>query len=148
MENRRVLAVKAMYRRKVKGSIMGASKTGSIVYIEPDVTHQHQRDLNNLEFDESEEIKQILLKLTEFVREFKPLLEQYQGYLTHIDVLYSKAKYANTINGIKPEISETQNLNLKNAYHPLLLLANNEEGKETYPQSIKMTPKSRIIVIS
>ena len=148
MENRRVLAVKAMYRRKVKGSIMGASKTGSIVYIEPDVTHQHQRDLNNLEFDETEEIKQILLKLTAFVREFKPLLDQYQDYLTHIDVLYSKAKYANTINGIKPEISETQNLNLKNAYHPLLLLANNEEGKETYPQSIKMTPKSRIIVIS
>ena len=41
MENRRVLAVKAMYRRKVKGSIMGASKTGSIVYIEPDTTQQH-----------------------------------------------------------------------------------------------------------
>ena len=32
MENKRVLAVKAMYRRKVKGGILGASKTGSIVY--------------------------------------------------------------------------------------------------------------------
>ncbi|MCH1385609.1 MAG: DNA mismatch repair protein MutS, partial [Flavobacteriaceae bacterium] len=31
--NRRVLAVKAMYRRKVKGSLLGSSKTGSIVYI-------------------------------------------------------------------------------------------------------------------
>ena len=42
MENRRVLAVKAMYRRKVKGSILGASKTGSIVYIEPDaVSYTH-----------------------------------------------------------------------------------------------------------
>lgn len=35
VENKRVLAVKAMYRRKVKGAIMGGSKTGSIVYIEP-----------------------------------------------------------------------------------------------------------------
>jgi DNA mismatch repair protein MutS2 len=35
VQNRRVLAVLAMYRRKVKGSIMGSSKTGSIAYIEP-----------------------------------------------------------------------------------------------------------------
>ena len=33
IDNRRVLAVKAMYRRKVKGQMMGSSKTGSIVYI-------------------------------------------------------------------------------------------------------------------
>jgi DNA mismatch repair protein MutS2 len=148
MENRRVLAVKAMYRRKVKGSILGASKTGSIVYIEPDATHQHQRDLNNLEFEETEEIKRILLELTAFVRGFKPLLQQYQTYLTRIDVLYSKAKYANAIEGIRPEISETQSLYLKDAYHPLLLVANKEEKKETFPQTIEMTPESRIIVIS
>ena len=148
MENRRVLAVKAMYRRKVKGSILGASKTGSIVYIEPDATHHHQRDLNNLEFEETEEIKRILLELTAFVRGFKPLLQQYQTYLTRIDVLYSKAKYANAIEGIRPEISEMQSLYLKDAYHPLLLVANKEEKKETFPQTIEMTPKSRIIVIS
>ena len=148
MENRRVLAVKAMYRRKVKGSILGASKTGSIVYIEPDATHHYQRDLNNLEFEETEEIKRILLELTAFVRGLKPLLQQYQTYLTRIDVLYSKAKYANAIEGIRPEISETQSLYLKDAYHPLLLVANKEEKKETFPQTIEMTPESRIIVIS
>lgn len=148
MENRRVLAVKAMYRRKVKGSILGASKTGSIVYIEPDATHHYQRDLNNLEFEETEEIKRILLELTAFVRGFKPLLQQYQTYLTRIDVLYSKAKYANATEGIRPEISETQSLYLKDAYHPLLLVANKEEKKETFPQTIEMTPESRIIVIS
>ena len=148
MENRRVLAVKAMYRRKVKGSILGASKTGSIVYIEPDTTHQHQRELNNLEFEETEEIKRILLELTLFVKGFKPLLEQYQLYLVLIDVLYSKAKYANAIGGIRPEITETQSLYLKDAFHPLLLLANNEEGKETFSQTLGMDPESRIIVIS
>ena len=35
VENIRVLAVSAMYRKKVKGSILGSSKTGSIVYIQP-----------------------------------------------------------------------------------------------------------------
>jgi DNA mismatch repair protein MutS2 len=50
VENKRVLAVKAMYRRKVKGAIMGGSKTGSIVYIEPETTLQYSRELNNLEY--------------------------------------------------------------------------------------------------
>ena len=148
MENRRVLAVKAMYRRKVKGSILGASKTGSIVYIEPDTTQGYQRDLNNLEFEETEEVKRILLELTNFIREFKPLLEQYQDYLTLMDVLYSKAKYGESINAIRPQISEIQELFLRDAYHPLLLVANKEEKKKTFPQTIQMATDSRIIVIS
>lgn len=148
MENRRVLAVKAMYRRKVKGSIMGASKTGSIVYIEPDTTQQHQRDLNNLEFEEAEEVKRILLELTSFISGFSPLLESYQLFLTKLDVIYAKAKYAKCIDAISPEITEHQEIDLVNAYHPLLLVANKNEGITTFPQTITMTTESRIIVIS
>ena len=148
MENRRVLAVKAMYRRKVKGSILGASKTGSIVYIEPETTHKYHRDLNNLEFDESEEIKKILIRLTNYVRDFKPLITKYQDYLTLMDFLYAKAKYAKEINGILPNLNNKQEMFLKDAYHPLLLVANNQENKKTFPQNISMNVESRIIVIS
>ena len=148
MKNRRVLAVKAMYRRKVKGSIMGASKTGSIVYIEPDTTQQHQRDLNNLEFEETEEIKRILLELTSFISGYSPLLESYQQFLTKIDVIYAKAKYAKTIDAVLPEVTKHQEIDLVNAYHPLLMVANKSEGITTFPQTITMTTDSRIIVIS
>ena len=148
MENRRVLAVKAMYRRKVKGSILGASKTGSIVYIEPETTHKYHRDLNNLEFDETEEIKKILIRLTNYVRDFKPLITKYQDYLTLMDFLYAKAKYAKEINGILPNLNNNQEMFLKDAYHPLLLVANNQENKKTFPQNISMNVESRIIVIS
>ena len=148
MENRRVLAVKAMYRRKVKGSILGASKTGSIVYIEPETTHKYHRDLNNLEFDETEEIKKILIRLTNYVRNFKPLITKYQDYLTLIDFLYAKAKYAKEINGTLPNLNNNQEMFLKDAYHPLLLVANNLENKKTFPQNISMNVESRIIVIS
>tara|TARA_B100001564_G_scaffold7221_1_gene6155 strand:+ start:76329 stop:78485 length:2157 start_codon:yes stop_codon:yes gene_type:complete len=148
VDNRRVLAVKAMYRKKIKGNILGASKTGSIVYIEPDTTQNYQRELNNLEFEENEEIKKILLDLTNFIRTYRPLLDKYQEFLILIDVLYSKSKYASEINGILPNICESQNLFLKNVYHPLLLKTNKNEGKITVPQTIKMNPESRIIVIS
>ena len=148
MENRRVLAVKAMHRRKVKGSILGSSKTGSIVYIEPDTTQQHQRDLNNLEFEETEEIKRILLELTSFISGYSPLLESYQKFLTKIDVIYAKAKYAKVIDAVLPEVTKHQEIDLVNAYHPLLLVANKSEGITTFPQTITMTTDSRIIVIS
>lgn len=148
MENRRVLAVKAMHRRKVKGSILGASKTGSIVYIEPDTTQQHQRDLNNLVFEETEEIKRILLELTSFISGYSPLLEDYQKFLTKIDVIYAKAKYAKVIDAVLPEVTTHQEIELVDAYHPLLLVANRSEGITTFPQTITMTTNSRIIVIS
>ncbi|WP_412984936.1 endonuclease MutS2 [Pontimicrobium sp. IMCC45349] len=148
IENRRVLAVKAMYRRKVKGAILGSSKTGSIVYIEPEATLQFHRELNNLEYEEKEEITKILKELTNFVRDFKPLLAAYQEFLTQIDVVSAKAKYAQSINGILPEIVTNRHIYLRDAYHPLLYLNNKEKGEQTFPQTIKLEPESRIIVIS
>ena len=148
VENKRVLAVKAMYRRKVKGSIMGSSKTGSIVYIQPEQTFQYARELNNLEFEESEEVDKILRNLTEFIRPYTQLFQQYQAFLVHLDVIYAKAKYAQSINAIRPEINDSKTYEAKDAYHPLLYLSNKLEGKKTFPQSIILNPKNRIIVIS
>ncbi len=148
VDNRRVLAVKAMHRRKVKGAIMGSSKTGSIVYIEPEITLQYSRELTNLEYEEKEEVTRILKELTDFVRPFAPLLEDYQDFLSDLDVSYAKAKYAASMNAILPEISENRELFLKDAYHPLLYLTNKERNETTYPQTIELSKDNRIIVIS
>lgn len=148
MDDKRVLAVKAMHRRKVKGTILGGSKTGSIVYIEPEATFRYTRELNNLEFDEQEEVTRILKQLTEFVRPFVSLLQQYQNFLIEIDIISAKAKYANAINGILPEVNEEKVYNLLEAYHPLLFVSNQKKKLKTFPQSIALNPENRIIVIS
>ncbi|MEM6515589.1 MAG: DNA mismatch repair protein MutS [Bacteroidota bacterium] len=148
VENKRVLAVKAMYRRKVKGSIMGKSKTGSIVYIQPETTFQYARELNNLEYEEKEEVERILKQLTEYVRPNAPLFKNYQIYLTHLDVIYAKAKYAQSLDAILPKINSEKTYEARDAYHPLLFLTNKKEGKKTFPQSIKLNQENRIIVIS
>ena len=148
VDNKRVLAVKAMYRRKVKGAIMGSSKTGSIVYIEPETTLQYSRELNNLTFEESEEIQKILRELTAFFLPYRGLLAQYQEYLTSIDTIYARAAYARDINAILPVISENREMELIDAYHPLLYLAHKAENKTTYPQDIRLHQSNRIIVIS
>jgi DNA mismatch repair protein MutS2 len=148
VENKRVLAVKAMYRRKVKGAIMGGSKTGSIVYIEPETTLQYSRELNNLEYEENEEVIKILKELTDYIRLFLPLLNQYQEFLTKIDVIFAKSKYAQSMNAILPEFSEDRSMYIRDAYHPLLYLTNKEKGEKTFPQTIGLEKDSRIIVIS
>ncbi|MEH6535997.1 MAG: DNA mismatch repair protein MutS [Psychroserpens sp.] len=148
VENKRVLAVKAMYRRKVKGSIMGSSKTGSIVYMQPEQTFQYARELNNLEFDESEEVDKILRSLTEYIRPYNSRLQQYQELLVKLDVIYAKAKYAQSTNSILPKINSDKVYEAIDAYHPLLYLSNKIEGKKTFPQSIVLHPENRIIVIS
>ncbi|MBA6154164.1 endonuclease MutS2 [Gelidibacter maritimus] len=148
VENKRVLAVKAMYRRKVKGAILGGSKTGSIVYIEPEATFRYTRELNNLEFEETEEVNRILKQLTDFMRPFRDLLMDYQSFLTDIDVIFAKAKYAQSINALLPEITENKDYILRDAIHPLLYISNQKKNIKTFPQSIELHPENRIIVIS
>ena len=148
VDNKRVLAVRSMHRRKVKGTIMGGSKTGSIVYIEPEATLQFTRELNNIEYEEQEEIVRILKEVTNFIRPFLPLFEAYQTFLTHIDVIAAKAKYARSINGILPEITEERCLLMRDAFHPLLYLTNLENDEKTFPQTIELQKDNRIIVIS
>ena len=148
VENRRVLAVKAMYRKKVKGSVMGTSKTGSIVYIEPEAALKYSRELNNLEFDEKEEVQRILKQLTNQIRPFRSLLSDYQAYLTQVDIIAAKAKYAEDIDALLPIINTDSRLYLRDAYHPLLFLNNKRKGEKTFPQTIELHPENRIIVIS
>ena len=148
VENRRVLAVLAMYRRKVKGSILGSSKTGSIAYIEPEATLKYSRELNNLEYEEKEEVTRILKQLTNDIRPFHELIVSYQEFLSDVDVIAAKAKYANKINGILPNISDKKRLYFRDALHPILYLNNKLKNKITHPQTIELNPESTIIVIS
>lgn len=148
VENRRVLAVKAMYRKKVNGAVLGSSKTGSIVYMEPQDTLEFTNELSNLEYEEQEEVKRILKALTEFIRPHKDLLKEFQTYLIQIDVLYAKARYAREINGILPVITKEKRIYLEKAFHPILWVSNKKRKEKTYPQTIELEHEKRIIVIS
>ena len=148
IDNNRVLAVKAMNRRKVRGTVLGHSKTGSIVFIEPETTHKITRELKNSEVEEKKEILKILKKLTSKIAVYTSDLVSYQDLLIKIDTIFAKSKYAVTINGIKPLINSNKNYFLKDAFHPLLLTKNQDEGKKTFPQTIHLNESNRIIVIS
>ncbi|WP_088341110.1 endonuclease MutS2 [Robiginitalea sediminis] len=148
VDNRRVLAVKAMHRRKVKGQVLGTSKTGSIVYIEPEASVRHSRELQLLELEEQEEIRRILKALGAALRPFIREMTAYQEVMTEMDLTAAKAAFARSMNALLPEINTNKTLFLRDAYHPLLLLTNTEKREKTWPQTISLSPENRIIVIS
>ncbi|GGE12655.1 endonuclease MutS2 [Psychroflexus salis] len=148
VENVRVLAVTAMHRRKVKGRVLGHSKTGSIVYIQPEETQHYDTEFNNLQYEEHEEIQRILLALTDALRPFVNALNDYQKFLSEIDLISAKVKYAELYNGILPKLTKDKEIYLKDAFHPLLLIDNNKKNTKTYPQDIRLDKDNQIIVIS
>ncbi len=148
VENQRVLAVQAMYRKKVRGAIMGSSKTGSIVYIAPESTLQLTRELQNMKYEEKEEVVKILKALTDTIRPFKELLARYQEYLGHLDTVGARAKYAKETGGCLPNIEREKRIYLREAYHPILWAENKAKGLPIIPQTLELNSEQQIIVIS
>ncbi|ARV14636.1 DNA mismatch repair protein MutS [Polaribacter sp. SA4-12] len=148
VDNQRVLAVSAMHRKKVAGSLLGASKSGNIVYIAPQATLSYSREYQNLIYDEKQEIVKILRDLSATIRPSVFLIEEYIAFLIHTDIVGAKAKYAQEMNAILPKISNEKKILFKNAYHPILWKKNKEQNLNTVAQSIELNEKQQIIVIS
>ncbi|MFV0304614.1 MAG: endonuclease MutS2 [Moheibacter sp.] len=148
VDDKRVLAVDSAMRKRVKGRLLGSSKTGSISYIEPESVQKPDRELEELKEDESKEIIKILKELTAVISIHKPLLEEYEQLLEYLDFTQSKAQFALEIKACLPQIKPEKIINLKNAYHPLLYLSNLEKKIKTWPQTLQMNEQQRIIIIS
>ena len=148
IDNQRVLAVSAMHRRKVAGSLLGSSKSGNIVYIAPQATLAYSREYQNLIYEEKQEVVKILRALGDTIRPLVSLLKEYIAFLIHIDAVGAKAKYALEMNAILPKISNEKKIFFKNAYHPVLWKKNKTQKIHTVAQTITLTEKQQIIVIS
>jgi DNA mismatch repair protein MutS2 len=148
LNERKVLAVYSTHKRKVPGLVISSSKTGSLTYIEPEVNIQLNFELESLMDDERNEIRRILKELTQSIRHELPAIRNYQRCLTEFDFIQAKARMAADIDAILPEIEEEPVIDLRKAYHPLLMLQNRRMGRITFPQSLRMDKDSRMLVIS
>ncbi|NPA46457.1 MAG: DNA mismatch repair protein MutS [Chlorobi bacterium] len=143
-----VLAVKAMYKRQVKGQITGTSRSGSIIFIEPQATAEFNRRLQILHADEKAEIIKILKALTDFLRPFAEDLQAYEHFLTEAEFSRAKALLAQETDAVLPQIVSRRVLHLRQAYHPLLKWHHRHGGKPVVPHDIELNPQRRIMVIS
>jgi DNA mismatch repair protein MutS2 len=148
VNDRRVLTILSTHKRKISGTVVGSSKTGSLTFIEPQVNIQLNNELEMLLDDERKEIYRILQALTKEIALFLPLIQAYQSILTELDFINAKTRLALELNCVLPGIENDTHIEIINAYHPILWKANKAMGKKTLPQYIHMDKFSRMLVIS
>ncbi|MEL3971916.1 endonuclease MutS2 [Rossellomorea oryzaecorticis] len=138
---RYVLPIKKEYRGKVKGAVLDSSASGSTLYIEPEELSVQQDQLLMYKLQEEQEIENILWALTGLVQTYQPQLKLAIETMVHYDVLFAKAKYSRSIDGVSARVNESHRIHLKNAVHPLL-------GIEAVPLTIKMGDTFHALVIT
>jgi len=148
LNGRRVVALYAEHKRQVKGILHGESDTRRTSYIEPEETIAINNEIFALENEESREVYRILRELTGKLSAYADLLSSYHDVLGEFDFIRGKARLAVDINGNFPMIVDKAQVNLREAYHPLLLLYNKQAGKTTIPVDLSLQEKNRILVIS
>lgn len=148
INDRRVLTVLASHKRTVSGNIVGSSKTGSLVFVEPIVNQELNTELDIQIDEERKEIYRILKELTKNIAHHFPLIQAYQFVLTEFDFIQAKARLAIEINGILPGIVRNVQVELIDAFHPILWKNNKAQNKKTIPQHISLHAKQRMLVIS
>ncbi|MEM8525277.1 MAG: endonuclease MutS2 [Bacteroidota bacterium] len=145
---RRVLSVPAEHKRKIRGIIHDESTTGKTAFIEPERVIDINNDIFDLVTEEKKEIYRILRDLSETLRPYVPQLEDYLQLIAEYDVVQAKARLANQLGAVMPKIVPHPTLGIQMAKHPLLLLKNNDLGRETIPFDLTLHGKNRMLMLS
>ncbi|MBP6828950.1 MAG: Smr/MutS family protein, partial [Saprospiraceae bacterium] len=146
--HRRVLSVPAEHKRKIRGIIHDESDTGRTAFIEPEPVIEINNDIFDLEQEERREIFRILRDLSDTIRPYAPLIDQYLSTLIRFDVIHAKARLAVSMRAGMPILHEKPVIGIKKGYHPLLYLKNKPLGRKTVPFELRLNGENHILILS
>ncbi|HLG54888.1 MAG TPA: endonuclease MutS2 [Vicinamibacterales bacterium] len=118
---RHVLMVRAEHRSAIPGIIHGGSASGASLFVEPLETVEINNEIVALEEQEAEEVRRILLALTDAFRSRPAELERTLEVATDLDVIQARARFSIMIAGVEPIIAADGTFELRGARHPLLM---------------------------
>ena len=118
--DRYVIAVKTDFKSLVKGIEHDRSASGGTVYIEPLNVVSLNNKLREYEAREREEIRKILLRLTELIRVKKEEILKIKEILARLDYINAKTVYSLKGKCAVPKIINKECLKLVEARHPLI----------------------------
>jgi DNA mismatch repair protein MutS2 len=137
---RYVLLVKAEHRSAIPGIVHGSSTSGASLFLEPLSTVEINNDIVALEEQEHEEIRRILLGLTDAFRRRAADVERTVASATELDVIQARAQFSRSIDGAEPALTLDGTLELLAARHPLLA--------RPVPVTIRVIPPSTVLLIT
>jgi DNA mismatch repair protein MutS2 len=120
---RYVLVVRAEHRTSIPGIVHGSSGSGASLFLEPLSTVEINNDIVALEQQEQEEVRRILLALTDAFRRRADEVQGTVAAATEIDVLQARARLSMLLGGVEPALAQDGRLELRGARHPLLIPA-------------------------
>jgi DNA mismatch repair protein MutS2 len=145
---RHVLMVRAEHRAAIPGIVHGGSTSGASLFVEPLETVEINNDIVALEEQEAEEVRRILLELTDAFRLRPEELERTIEIATQLDVIQARARFSIMIGGVEPVIAADGTFDLMAARHPLLMSTIGGTVDEPVPVDIHLVPPTRILIIT
>jgi len=145
---RSVIPVSSTNKRKLKGFVHDESSTGQTSYIEPEEIVELNNQVRELEIEERREIIKILTEFTVFLRPYIEDLIKAYNYLTKVDFIRAKAKFALSILAGKPLLEDNQIINWFDARHPLLQISLKKSNRDIIPLRVELNRDNRILIIS
>ena len=119
-EGRSVIPIKADFKGQIKGIEHDRSSSGQTVFIEPLTILPLNNKMREYEIREREEIRKILLRLTDIVRGNSEGLSKIADILIELDILNAKASFAKEYRCSKPIILEKEQLKIVEGRHPFI----------------------------
>jgi DNA mismatch repair protein MutS2 len=139
---RYVIVVKAEHRTSIPGIVHGASTSGASLYLEPLSTVEINNDIVALQEQEAEEVRRILLALSNTFRARAAELARTIDVAIELDILQARARFSESIDGIEPALTSDGAFELQAARHPLI-------GRGTaVPVTIKIIPPATCLLIT
>ena len=137
-----VIPIKTEFKALIKGIEHDRSATGSTVYIEPLNVVSLNNKLREYEAREREEIRKILLRVTELVKTKKEEIIQIKEIIERLDYLNAKTLYSLENDCIVPKIINKEYLKLVEARHPLI------SKDEVVPINFELGSNEKIMLIT
>jgi DNA mismatch repair protein MutS2 len=136
---RYVLVVKTEHRSSIPGIVHGASTSGASLFLEPLSTVEINNDIVALEEQEAEEVRRILLALTNAFRARPADLHRTLEVAAELDVRQARARFSTSIDGTAPALAG-EGFELLSARHPLL--------KDAVPVTIRIAAPATVLLIT
>jgi DNA mismatch repair protein MutS2 len=144
-EGRYVVPVKADMRGRIPGIVHDVSASGATVFLEPRELVELNNSIKVADLEIDREVQRILRELTALVASKAEEIERGIEVLAECDVIRAKAELSRRLKCNPVALNEDGRVLLKQALHPLLLIAKEEH---VVANDILMDETIRVLVIS
>ena len=117
---RYVVPVRVEHMASVRGFVHDRSNTGATAFVEPVAILEANNELRELQLMEKNEMERVLFYLGGLVSNSQGEIQGNLDILTRLDAIFARARYAQVTDGVRPLRSESDEVEIQAARHPLI----------------------------